>query len=105
MPAHSNGSLAMSNIALEGTLTIEKTEYAHGTAIRTAFREAGAKEISFACWVKEKDISGNIKALVNGTRPESPESCMMGFTDFTQDVARVLSAEKRPRMNTFGIGE
>ena len=95
----------MSEIVLEGALTIEKQDTSTGTSIRTAFRENGAKGISFACWVKEKDISGNIRALVAGTRPESPESSMLGFTEFSQDVARVLLDTQRPKLNTFGIGE
>ncbi len=95
----------MSKVTVDGTLVIEKTESSLGPSIRTSFRGEGAKGISFACWVRVKDISGNIRSLVNGTRPESPESSMLGFTEFTQDVARVLTAEKRPELNTFGIGE
>jgi len=95
----------MSKIEVDGTLSIESTEYAQGTAIRTSFRGACAQGISFACWVKEKDISGNIRALVNGMRPDSPDSSMIGFTEFSQDVARLLQARKRPELNTFGIGE
>ena len=95
----------MSRLSARGTLSIETMEYSYGTAVRTSFMEEGSEVISFACWVKEKDLSGNIRTLLTGNRPENPESCMLGFPVFDQDVARVLRAEKRPELNTFGIGE
>jgi hypothetical protein len=90
---------------LDGTLTIESMESSVGPSVRTSFRADGASGISFACWVKEKDLSGNIRAQVNSTKPENPESCMLGYPVFDRDVARVLREKKRPELNTFGIGE
>jgi len=51
------------------------------------------------------ELSGNIKRRVSSESLAVQEACMIGFTSFSDDVARLLRHQEKEELNTFGIGE
>lgn len=88
---------------MDGTLSIEAVTTARGEAVRTAFKPAGSMYIAFSNWISVEALSGNVRAKIEGLRPDSPESTMFGFTEFDNCVVDVVRAPEE-ELNTFGIG-
>ena len=94
----------MSSVHLQGILSIERMSFSTGDSVRTSFVADCDPRVVFACWVKEEQLSGNIRHQVEGTLPEGVEASMIGYASFA-DVVVGLVQDNEEDINTFGIGE
>jgi len=87
---------------IEGTLFLEKVDSSVGESIRTSFKIRGRHQDFFACWVKLSDLSGDILKRLGVLESPKPYACMLGFTEFSDQVAYLLKKRKKNR-KTLGI--
>jgi len=95
----------MNEVVIKGSLKIELINTENGQAIRTAFYTGAGSDMSFSCWVKVSELSGNIKRRVSSESLAAQEACMIGLTSFSDNVASLLMQQEKEELNTFGIGE
>jgi len=92
----------MTEIQIDGTLIVGHGPTASGPAVRVSFKRKDSPFISFACWVKEEDLSPNTIATISGER-RSGGSTMIGYTELEQSIARAYAPPSGVKKNTFGL--